>query len=230
MINVEDLLACVIYGKILWVWVWKNFASMENFLWIWYFGYKNIFVGYVMLDHEKFVWLWFWICRNFCDCTWTWLMWEFFWWHGYGKILVVVYGHVKNFGCGKIWWAIDFFFFFFFVGHWLFWAHENFLDMCFWSWDFFFLFLSWEIFDHVVLVMENFLDMWSWAWEFWTCDFGHGNFLEMWFWSWEFFFGHVVLGLGIFEACDFSGMRNFGHGNFLDMWFWSWEFLIIWKL
>ena len=27
---------------------------------------------------------------------------------GYGNNLVVVYGHVKNFGCGKIWWGIDF--------------------------------------------------------------------------------------------------------------------------
>ena len=88
---------------------------------------------------------------------------------------------------------------FFFVGHWLFWAHENFLDMCFWSWDFFFSFF----------VMGN----------FWSCGFGHGKFfghvilgmgiLDMWFWSWEFF-GHVILVMGIF---------------FLDMWFWAWEFL-----
>ena len=41
-------------------------------------------------------------------------LWEFFRWHGYGKILAVVYGHAKNFGCGKIlvvvtfWWGIDF--------------------------------------------------------------------------------------------------------------------------
>ena len=85
-------------------------------------------------------------------------MWEFFRWHGYEKNLVAVYGHVKNFGCGKIWWGIDFFFFFF-------------LGLClfvrmgiFWTWDFghgifFFFFLLREIFDHVVLVMENFLDM-----------------------------------------------------------------------
>ena len=32
-----------------------------------------------------------WSCRNF------------FLLHGYGKILVVVYRYVKNFGCGKIW-------------------------------------------------------------------------------------------------------------------------------
>ena len=57
MMNVEDLLARVIYGKILWVRVWKNFAGMENFLWIWYFGYRNILVGYVMLDQEKILWL-----------------------------------------------------------------------------------------------------------------------------------------------------------------------------
>ena len=35
----------------------ENFAGTEKFLWIWYFSYKNIFVGYVMLDHEKILWL-----------------------------------------------------------------------------------------------------------------------------------------------------------------------------
>ena len=73
-------------------------------------------------------------------------MWEFFRWHGYEKNLVAVYGHVKNFGCGKIWWGIDFFFFFF-------------------LWDFDFLGV-WEFFGHVILVMGI----------FWAYDFGHENF------------------------------------------------------
>ena len=64
-------LACVIYGKILWVWVWKNYVGTENFLWICYFGYKNIFVGHVMLDHEK----------------------NFGYNFGYVGIFVVVHGH-----------------------------------------------------------------------------------------------------------------------------------------
>ena len=158
--------------------LWQNFCgmSMENFLWIWYFGYKNIFVGYVMLDHEKFVWLWFWICRNFCDCTWTWLMWEFFWWHGYGKILVVVYGHVKNFGCGKIWWGFDFLVCgtLTFLGTWEFFGHVVLGMRIFWTCDL----VMGIFFGHVILVLRIF----SWTW-----GFGYGHF-----------FGHVILGMGIF--------------------------------
>ena len=51
-----------------------------------------------------------------------------------------------------------------------------------------------------VLVVENLL-----SWEmFDRVVLGYGNF-----------FGHVILGIGIFWTCDF------GHGNFLDTRFWS---------
>ena len=88
----EILLACVIFVS----WTCQNFVGMsmdkfvdmENFcgygtnLWAWDFAYRNIFVGYVMLDHGKifvvvildteFLWLWFWTCRNFLCLFWTW--------------------------------------------------------------------------------------------------------------------------------------------------------------
>ena len=41
-------------------------------------------------------------------------------------------------------------------------------------------FWVWKFLDLWVLVMENFLDMWFWSWEFFrTCSFGHGNFFGM---------------------------------------------------
>ena len=66
MMNVEDLLACVIYGKILWI---QKFFFMDMV-------FSQLYMDMVM--------------------------WEFFIVYGYGKNLVVVYGHVKNFVCGKI--------------------------------------------------------------------------------------------------------------------------------
>ena len=141
--------------------LWQNFVGMS----------MEKFCGYEIF----FLWIWY-----FCNCTWTWSCGNFFQWHGYGKNLVVVYGHVKNFGCGKIWRGIDFFV----VGHWLFF----FLG----SWEFFgHDFGHGKFFGHVILVMEI----------FWTHDSGHGKFfghvilvmgnvLDIWFWSWEFF-GHV---------------------------------------
>ena len=204
--NMEDLLACVIYGKILWVWVWKNFAGMEKFLWIWYFGYRNILVGYVMLDHEKILWLWFWICGSFRGYTWTWPCGNFFDSMVMGKKLVVVYGHVKSFGCGKIWWGH----WFFVVGHWLFWAHGNFLDMWFWSWEFFF-------FGHVVFSMEKFFVMGN----FWSC----GNF------KWDKYRIHLMrscstnLNLSWLALMEFALMRQ---SRMPLVWKWMHDF--IWNL
>jgi len=43
------------------------------------------------------------------------------------KNLVVVYGHVKNFDCGKIFGGALNFYIFFFAGLWLFWAHDSWL-------------------------------------------------------------------------------------------------------
>ena len=130
MMNVEDLLACVIYGKILWI---QKFFFMDMV-------FSQLYMDMVM--------------------------WEFFIVYGYGKNLVVVYGHVKNFVCGKILvghWL--------FVGHWFFlgsmiFGHGKFLDMWFWAGEFL-----------VVILGMRILDMWFWSWEF----FGH------WFWSCEFF-------------------------------------------
>ena len=125
---VENLLTCVNsyfmsmakfcryeYEKILW---WHAFfvffgidhgtLIMEGFCWAWDFGYGNIFVGYVLLDHGKFLWLWFWTCINFfCDfghegifliviLVWIWeklcmVMGNFFW--------LCIYMKKKIFGC-----------------------------------------------------------------------------------------------------------------------------------
>ena len=80
-------------GQILWVWnfdLWKILLGM----WCWFlenlYGYD---FGYVRIYLCMSLWEFLsWSCRNF------------FLLHGYGKILVVVYRYVKNFGCGKIWW------------------------------------------------------------------------------------------------------------------------------
>ena len=58
---------CIGYGTLI----------MVGFYWAWDFGYGNIFVGYVTLDHGKILWLWFW----------TW------------KIFGCGFGHGKFFGC-----------------------------------------------------------------------------------------------------------------------------------
>ena len=96
--------------------LWQNFVgmSMEKFC-----GYGKNFVGMKFWLMEKFCWV--------CDvdswkiCTVMILaMWEFlcawtcgnfylghvgfFFFAWLWKNLVVVYGYVKNFGCGKIWW------------------------------------------------------------------------------------------------------------------------------
>ena len=82
----EILLVCVNFIS----WTWQNFVgmNMENLwvygriLWAWNFGYGNIFVGYVMLNHGKKICgydfghvgiflLWFWRCRNFLWAFWT---------------------------------------------------------------------------------------------------------------------------------------------------------------
>ena len=122
---VENLLTCVNsyfmsmakfcryeYEKILW---WHAFfffffgidhgtLIMEGFCWAWDFGYGNIFVGYVLLDHGKFLWLWFWTCINFfCDfghegifliviLVWIWEKLCMV----YGKFFLVVYLHEKK--------------------------------------------------------------------------------------------------------------------------------------
>ena len=67
----------------------------------------------------------------------------FFFLHGYGKILLVMYRYVKNFGCGKIlamvtfWWGIDFILWWWGIGC------KN------------FFFLGMKFFSHVGLGHEN---------------------------------------------------------------------------
>ena len=84
------------------MWIQKKFygheiLAMENF------------VGYLMDMWEFFCCAW--TCKNF-----LWLLWtcRIFDGYGYGKFLVVVSEHVKNFGCGKILVGHRCFFFFFF--------------------------------------------------------------------------------------------------------------------
>ena len=71
MMNVEDLLACIIYGKILWVWVWKILRVRKNFC------------GYGILATKIFLLgMWCWIMKKFCGYD-----------FGYLGIFVVVHWH-----------------------------------------------------------------------------------------------------------------------------------------
>ena len=79
-------------GQILWVWnfdLWKILLGM----WCWFLENLNGYdFGYVRTYLCMSLWEFLsWSCRNF------------FFFHGYGKFLVVVYRYVKNFDCGKIW-------------------------------------------------------------------------------------------------------------------------------
>ena len=83
--------------------------------------------------------------------------------------MVVVYGHVKNFGCGKIWWGIDF----------LLWDIDFFGCMGIFGLVILVMGTFWtcdsghgKFFGHVVLIIGIFR----------TCDFSHGKF-----WTCDFF-------------------------------------------
>ena len=125
------------FGKF---WSWEKFYGHEILI------YGKILLGIWCWFMEN-LWLWFWICRNFRSRTWTWSCGNFFQWCGYGNNLVVVYGHVKNFGCGKIWWGIDF----------LLWDIDIFRRMrIFWTCDFGHGNSYGNSFRHVILVMRIF--------------------------------------------------------------------------
>ena len=118
--------------------------AMWEFLCAWTCG--NFYLGHVGIFFFFFAWLW--------------------------KNLVVVYGYVKNFGCGKIWWHFG-----------------EALIFCCGTLTFL---GAWEFFGHVILVMGILmgilLDMWFWSWEFFRHGkmFCHGRSWDF-FWTYDFF-------------------------------------------